>query len=144
MEPLHHPCRFLQGCTLALGLYAWLLVPHVGTVSVSDASVRVEFNSPSFIISWMAPFTLTVPLAPPTSYCVSITNTSTGSSQQLTNECGILMTQYSVDLEYDPCVEYSVSIIAVNPVGNGTAAVIPFPGMLVGTYTLTLPSFLNT
>ena len=52
------------------------------------------------------------------------------------------MTQYSVDLEYDPCVEYSVSIIAVNPVGNGTAAVIPFPGMLVGTYTLTLPSFL--
>ena len=98
--------------------------------AVSD--VTVEYNSPSFIISWTAPFTYQVPdialTGPLISYCISITNTSSGSI--LVNQtCELLNTNYSVELEYDPCVEYSATIIAVNPVGDGQPAVIPFPGI---------------
>ena len=95
--------------------------------AVSD--VIVEYNSPFFIISWIAPFTYQVPFVDPLiSYCISITNTSSGSI--LVNQtCELLNTNYSVELEYDPCVEYGATVIAVNQVGDGQPAVIPFPGI---------------
>ena len=103
-------------------------VPHITGLLDAVSGVIVEYNSSSFIISWTAPFTYQVVLAPPTSYCISITNTSSGST--LVNQtCELLNTNYSVELEYDPCVEYSATIIAVNRVGDGEAAVIPFPGI---------------
>ena len=102
-------------------------VPHITGLLDAVSDVIVEYNSPSFIISWTAPFTYQVPdislTGPLISYCVSINNTSSGSI--------ILNTNYSVELEYDPCVEYSATIIAVNPVGDGQPKVIPFPGMLL-------------
>ena len=103
-------------------------VPHITGLLDAVSDVIVEYNSPSFIISWTAPFTYQVPFVNPLiSYCISITNTSSGSI--LVNQtCELLNTNYSVELEYDPCVEYSATIIAVNPVGDGQPKVIPFPG----------------
>ena len=103
-------------------------VPHITGLLDAVSDVIVEYNSPTFIISWTAPFTYQVDLAPSTSYCISITNTSSGSI--LVNQtCELLNTNYSVELEYDPCVEYSATIIAVNPVGDGQPKVISFPGI---------------
>ena len=103
-------------------------VPHITGLLDAVSDVIVEYNSPSFMISWTAPFTYQVEFAPPTSYCISITNTSSGSI--LVNQtCELLNTNYSVELEYDPCVEYSATIIAVNPVGDGQPKVISFPGI---------------
>ena len=93
--------------------------------AMSDLSV--EFVSPTFIISWVAPFTLDAPGNPDITYCISITNTSTGSS--LMNECGIIATTYSVDLAFDPCVLYNAAITPINQVGNGTSATRRFPGI---------------
>ena len=102
-------------------------VPHITGLFDAVSDVIVEYNRPSFIISWTAPFTYQVDLAPPTNYTISITNTSSGSV--LDQTCELLNTNYSVELEYDPCVEYSATIIAVNPVGDGQPKVISFPGI---------------
>ena len=104
-------------------------VPHITGLLDAVSDVIVEYNGPSFIITWTAPFTYQVPFVNPLiSYCISITNTSSGSV--LVNQtCELLNTYYSVELEYDPCVEYSATIIAVNPVGDGQPKVIPFPGI---------------
>ena len=104
-------------------------VPHITGLLDAVSDVIVEYNSPSFIISWTAPFTYQVPFVNPLiSYCISITNTFSGST--LVNQtCELLNTNNSVELEYDPCVEYSATIIAVNPVGDGQPKVIPFPGI---------------
>ena len=107
-------------------------VPHITGLLDAVSDVIVEYNSPSFIISWTAPFTYQVPdvlMRPLISYCISITNTSSGSI--LVNQtCELLNTNYSVELEYDPCVEYSATIIAVNCVGDGQPKVMPFPGAI--------------
>ena len=104
-------------------------VPHITGLLDAVSDVIVEYNSPSFIISWTAPFTYQVPFVDPLiSYCISITNVSSGST--LVNQtCELLNTNYSVELEYDPCVEYSATIIAVNRVGAGQSKVIAFPGV---------------
>ena len=91
--------------------------------AVSD--VNVEFISPSFIISWVAPFTFDPPDSPDITYCISITNVSSGSS--LGNECGLVPTSYSAVLEFSACVEYSATITPVNIVGNGTSITTNFP-----------------
>ena len=94
--------------------------------AVSD--VIVEFASPSFIISWVAPFTFDPPGSPDITYCISITNVSSGSS--LANECELISTNYSVVLELSACVEYSAIITPVNRVGNGTSITTPnFPDL---------------
>ena len=94
--------------------------------AVSD--VNVEFASPSFIISWVAPFTFDPPGSPDITYCISITNVSSGSS--LANECQLIPTNYSAVLELSACVEYSATITPVNEVGNGTSITTPnFPDL---------------
>ena len=93
--------------------------------AVSD--VNVEFVAPSFIISWVAPFTFDLPGSPDITYCISITNVSSGSS--LANECGIIPTNYSAVLEFSACVEYSATITPVNRVGNGTSTTANMPDM---------------
>ena len=94
--------------------------------AVSD--VNVEFVSPSFIISWVTPFTFDPPGSPDITYCISITNVSSGSS--LANECQLIQTNYSAVLELSACVEYSATITPVNRVGNGTSTTTPnFPDL---------------
>ena len=103
--------------------------PHITGLLDAVSDVIVEYNSSSFIISWTAPFTYEVPFVNPLiSYCISITNTSSDSIL-VNRTCELVNTDYSVELEYDPCVEYIATIIAVNRVGDGEAAVIPFPGI---------------
>ena len=94
--------------------------------AVSD--VNVEFVSPSFIISWVTPFTFDPPGSPDITYCISITNVSSGSS--LANECQLIQTNHSAVLELSACVEYSATITPVNRVGNGTSITTPnFPDL---------------
>ena len=93
--------------------------------AVSD--VNVEFVTPSFIISWVAPFTFDPPGSPDITYCISITNVSSGSS--LANECQLIPTSYSAVLELSVCVEYSATITPVNEVGNGTSITTNFPDL---------------
>ena len=101
-------------------------VPHITGLLDAVSDVIVEYNSPSFIISWTAPFTYQVPFVNPLiSYCINTSSDSTLVNQT----CELLNTNYSVELEYDPCVEYSATIIAVNPVGDGQPKVISFPGI---------------
>ena len=44
-----------------------------------------------------------------------------------------------MERDYNPCLVYSASIIAVNPVGNGSVARISFPGIYVDTCVHILP-----
>ena len=94
------------------------------------SNLTVVFEDSSFNISWDPPFSYIVlninqPLI---TYCINITNSSTG--EVVVSECGISVTHYSFQHDYDPCVrmEYTVTVIPVNRVGNGMSAQTYFPG----------------
>ena len=91
--------------------------------------VRVDYVNPSFVISWQPPFTLDVPGPVDITYCILITNVSSSSPSPLENSCGIVPATYSVNLNFDPCVEYNVVITPQNVLGNGTSATVAFPGV---------------
>ena len=87
----------------------------------------VEYEDSSFDISWDPPFSYIVPYVNPLiTYCINITNSSSGEVAM--SECGINVTHYSFQHDYDPCMDYTVTVIPVNRVGNGMPAQTSFPG----------------
>ena len=98
--------------------------------------LRVDYVSPSFVISWQPPFTLDIPGPIDITYCILITNVSSSSPSPLENLCGIVPANYSVNLNFDPCVEYNVMITPENMLGNGTSTTATFPGAFSILYTL--------
>ena len=99
---------------------------HTGLLDDVE-NLTVEFEDSSFNISWDPPFSYIVPRVNPLiTYCINITDSSSG--EVVVSECGISVTHYSFQHDYDPCVEYTVTVIPVNRVGNGMSAQTYFPG----------------
>ena len=84
-------------------------------------NLTVVFEDSSYNISWDAPN-----VKPHITYCINITNSSL--DEVVVSECGINVTHYSFQQDYDPCMEYTVTVIPVNGVSNGTSTHTYFPG----------------
>ena len=79
-------------------------------------------------ISWIAPYSIDVPSTnPDITYCVDIYNSSAAEPTRISSKCHINQTSHQG--AYYPmliaCAEYQVKVIAVNKVGNSTAATLP-------------------
>ena len=83
-------------------------------------------SNAALTISWIPPLSYgTSKNEFPITYCISITNTIS----DIVALCGINVTVYKHYLyNFDPCVEYTVTVIPSNIFGNGTSAQIRFPG----------------
>ena len=93
--------------------------------AVTDLTVEYDCPSGSYVFSWTAPLS-GEEIAPPSNYCISITNVSSGLLV-LSETCELLNTTYSAAFVYNPCLEYSATVFAMNPAGKGRPAVIAFP-----------------
>ena len=92
--------------------------------SVTNLSADVSIDK-IVIISWTAPYTIDVPSTDPDiKYCVDIYDTSAVEPTLKYSKCEINQTSHQG--AYYPmliaCAEYLVKVIAVNKVGNSTAA----------------------
>ena len=92
--------------------------------SVTNLSVDVSIEK-KVNISWTAPDSIDVPSTDPDiTYCVDIYDTSTVEPTLKYSKCEINQTSHQG--AYYPmliaCAEYQIKVIAVNKVGNSTAA----------------------
>ena len=103
---------------------------HTGVLgAVGNLSVMYEYSV--FVITWTAPFSLKVPQnSSLITYCVTITE---GSSKVLLSRCRNSATKYLFQFNYNPCLNYTISVIPVNPAGNGTSTqtLLLFNGIIV-------------
>ena len=95
-----------------------------------DAVDNLAVSYTAFNISWIAPFSLVVPpiSEPDITYCITITNSS------VTDMCGMTDTHYLFQQDFNPCVEYNVTVTPVNEVGNGSSSQLSFPSKMKDTH----------
>ena len=77
-------------------------------------------SSSNFNISWSAP----AGNDPDITYCITVTNSS------VTDMCGMTDTHYLFQQDFNPCVEYNVTVTPVNGVGNGSSSLLSFPSKI--------------
>ena len=111
------------------GINSFFSCTYVGLLDAVD-NLIVVFEDSSFNISWDPPFSYIVPNInqPLITHCINITNSS--SDEVVVSECGISVTHYSFQCDYDPCMLYTVTVIPVNRVGNGMSTQTSFPGKI--------------
>lgn len=96
--------------------------------------VRTIFVCPSFTVMWQAPFTIT---PDSTTYCVTVSLHSSGQillkrclhTTTITAELGCAFNGYF----------YNVSIVPVNPAGNGSLSSFLCPGTLFALQSIIVP-----
>ena len=82
---------------------------------------------------------------PDITYCITITNSS------VSDMCGITDTHYLFQQDFNPCVEYNVTVTPVNEVGNGNSSLLSFPSKTEDTpvyynrliYTVIVPGIVT-